>query len=123
MPLAQQPPRLLALIAFAAGCLAAMGFAPYGLWLFPIVAVAVLLALIEAAPTRRRAALWGWLFGVGHFAVGLTWIAKAFTYQAKMPPVLGWVAVVGLSMFLALYVALAAGLAMAEPWTHLSRSA
>ncbi len=113
MPLAQKPPRLLALIAVAAGCLAAMGFAPYGLWVMPVAGIAVLLALIAAAPSLRRAAFWGWLFGVGHFGVGLTWIAQAFTYQAKMPAFLGWVAVIGLAMFLALYIGLAAGLARA----------
>jgi apolipoprotein N-acyltransferase len=47
------------------------------------------------------------------FAFSLGWIATAFTFQAKMPPALGWVAVVGLSMFLALYVALAGILARA----------
>ena len=114
VPLAQLSPAVLALIAFAAGCLAAIGFAPYGLWLFPVAGVAVLLALIEAAPSRRRAALWGWLFGVGHFAAGLTWIAQAFTYQAKMPAALGWVAVVGLALFLGLFVALAALLTRAS---------
>jgi apolipoprotein N-acyltransferase len=36
---------------------------------------------------------------------------RVFTYQAKMPPALGWVAVVGLAMFLSLYPLLAAGLA------------
>ncbi len=43
--------------------------------------------------------------------MGLGWIATAFTFQAKMPPALGWVTVVLLSMFLALYPGLAAYLA------------
>ncbi|WP_426167304.1 apolipoprotein N-acyltransferase [Sandarakinorhabdus sp. DWP1-3-1] len=111
MPLSQLSPFLLFVIALAAGALAALGFAPSDAWPLTMVGIAVLLALIDAAPTRRRAALWGWLFGVGHFSLGLTWIAEAFTYQAKMPAALGWVAVIGLSMFLALYVALAAVLA------------
>ncbi|PZN92668.1 MAG: apolipoprotein N-acyltransferase [Alphaproteobacteria bacterium] len=111
MPLAQLPRHLLVIIAIAAGALAALGFAPTDAWPLTIIGIAVLLALIDAAPTRGRAALYGWLFGVGHFSLGLTWIAEAFTYQAKMPAALGWVAVIGLSMFLALYVALAAVLA------------
>jgi apolipoprotein N-acyltransferase len=59
----------------------------------------------------RCAAELGWLFGVGQFVLGLNWIATAFTYQAAMPAWLGWVAVVLLSLYLAVYPALAAGLA------------
>ena len=95
-------------LALAAGALAATGFAPFGAWPLTIVAVAVLVWLLDSAPNRRAAFGTGWLFGGSHFTVGLTWIATAFTYQAKMPPALGWVTVVLLSMFLALYPGLAA---------------
>ena len=50
-------------------------------------------------------------FGVGQFCIGLNWIATAFTFQAAMPAWLGWIAVVLLSLYLAIYPALAAGLA------------
>jgi apolipoprotein N-acyltransferase len=43
--------------------------------------------------------------------VGLNWIATAFTFQSNMPAWLGWVAVVLLSFYLALFPALAAGVA------------
>ena len=98
-------------LALAAGALAATGFAPFGAWPLTIIAVAVLVWLLDGAPNRRAAFVTGWLFGWSHFAVGLTWIATAFTYQAKMPPALGWVTVVLLAMFLALYPGLAALLA------------
>jgi apolipoprotein N-acyltransferase len=45
---------------------------------------------------------------VGHFSAGNSWIATAFTYQAKMPGWLGGIAVVLLSLYLALFPALAA---------------
>ena len=96
------------LVALAAGLVAAAGFAPYGLWPLTLIATAALVALVETAPTRRHAAGIGWFWGLGMFAASLTWIAKAFTYQSAMPAALGWVAVIGLSMFLALYVMLAA---------------
>ena len=51
------------------------------------------------------------MFGFGQFVVGLNWIATAFTYQSNMPAWLGWVAVVLLSIYLAIYPALATGLA------------
>jgi len=43
--------------------------------------------------------------------VGLNWIATAFTFQSNMPAWLGWIAVVLLSLYLAVYPALATGLA------------
>ncbi len=43
--------------------------------------------------------------------LGLNWIATAFTYQAAMPAWLGWIAVVLLSFYLAVYPAMATGLA------------
>jgi apolipoprotein N-acyltransferase len=102
------PLPLAGLIALGAGAGAALGFAPHAFWPATLVGIAVLSGLIGAASGKGRAFLFGWLFGVGMFGASLTWIATAFTYQAKMPAALGWVAVVGLAMFLALYTGLAA---------------
>ncbi len=97
-----------ALCAFLLGAISATGFAPLGLWPLTILALAALLHLLSQA-AKTRTALWlGWLFGLGYFIVGLIWIAQAFTYQAKMPPWLGWMAVPLLSLYLAIYPALAA---------------
>ncbi len=101
-------PRWTALLLGAAS---ALGFEPLALWPLTLLAVAGLIALIAAAPTRKAAAQAGWLFGLGQFAVGLNWIATAFTYQAAMPAWLGWIAVIGLSLYLAIYPALAAAAA------------
>jgi apolipoprotein N-acyltransferase len=95
-------------VALGLGALAATGFEPLGLWPVTLLAMAGLLALLRAAPRWQAAALIGWCFGVGHFSLGNNWIATAFTYQANMPPWLGWVAVVLLSFYLAVYPALAA---------------
>ena len=51
--------------------------------------------------------LLGWLFGVAHLTLANSWIATAFTYQAEMPPTLGWAAVPLLSCYLAVYPTLA----------------
>src|SRR5436190_16730287 len=98
-------------LAFLLGLVSATGFQPLGLWPLTIFAFAGLLLLIEQAPSLRSALARGWWFGMGQFVLGLNWIATAFTYQAAMPPWLGWVAVVVLSLYLAVYPALAAGLA------------
>jgi apolipoprotein N-acyltransferase len=99
------------LLSFLAGLAAACGFQPWGVWPLTLLGFAVLLALIDDAPRLRSALARGWWFAVGHFTLGLNWIATAFTYQAAMPAWLGWVAVVLLSLYLAVYPAMAAGLA------------
>lgn len=93
--------------ALIAGFLSATGFAPLDLWPVTLLCLAVLIALVEGARDRRSAFLRGWLFGVGHFTLGLNWIAHAFTFQDAMPHWLGYGAVVLLSVYLAVYPGLA----------------
>src|SRR5215210_4470797 len=102
---------LLTLFAFLAGAVSALAFEPVGWWPLMLVAIALLCELICRSTSVWRGLLTGWAFGVGQFVVGLNWIATAFTYQAAMPAWLGWVAVVLLSLYLAIYPALATGLA------------
>ncbi|SBV34268.1 Apolipoprotein N-acyltransferase [uncultured Sphingopyxis sp.] len=98
-------PKLLAVLL---GAVSATGFAPLHLWPLTLLALAGWMALVARAARGRRAAGIGWAFGVGHFAIGLNWIATAFTYQAAMPAWLGWIAVVLLALYLAVYPALTA---------------
>ncbi|MEO5587096.1 MAG: apolipoprotein N-acyltransferase, partial [Novosphingobium sp.] len=90
------------------GGLAACGFQPLALWPLTLLGVAGLIYLLSKARSAGRAALIGWLFGIGHFIIGNTWIATAFTYQANMPAWLGWIAVVLLALYLAVFPLLAA---------------
>jgi apolipoprotein N-acyltransferase len=102
---------LYVLYALIAGAISAFAFEPAGLWPLLPVAFAVLCELICRSRSMWRALLTGWAFGVGQFAIGLNWIATAFTFQSNMPAWLGWVAVVLLALYLAVYPALATGLA------------
>lgn len=115
------PRSYIPLLALLAGILSALGFAPLDWWPLTLGGVVALVALTLNARTVRGAAVVGWLFGVGQFVVSLGWIATAFTYQAAMPPVMGWVTVLLLSMFLALYPGIAAALARAWPGGRISR--
>jgi len=99
------------LIALTAGAASATAFAPLDWWVAGLICFALLLRLTHEAPTLRQALLRGWLFGLGHFTVGNNWIQHAFTYQDRMPPVLGYFAVVLLALYLAVYPAIAMGLA------------
>src|SRR4051812_46708089 len=101
----------LFLLALLAGAGSALAFAPTEWWPLLPVAFALLCELICRSRSMPRALLTGWAFGLGQFVIGLNWIATAFTFQSNMPAWLGWVAVVLLSLYLAVYPALAAGLA------------
>jgi apolipoprotein N-acyltransferase len=102
---------LYALYALLTGAASALAFEPVGWWPLMLVAFGILCELICRSRTLWLGILTGFAFGFGQFVVGLNWIATSFTYQAAMPPALGWVAVVMLSLYLAIYPALAAGLA------------
>lgn len=99
------------LVSLVLGGASATGFAPLNWWFVTLLCLAGLIALIERAPTLRTALVTGWWFGLGHFTIGLNWIATAFYFQDAMPHWLGWIAVVLLSLYLAVYPAAAAGLA------------
>ncbi len=93
------------LLALAAGAVSATGFAPLGLWPVTLAFFALLFELLWRASDWRGVFVRGWLFGVGHFTVGLNWIAHAFTYQETMPHWFGYGAVVALSLYLAVFAA------------------
>ena len=95
------------LAALVLGAASAFGFQPWHLWPLGLAAVAAFGWLAWRAPGWKAALLTGWLFGVAHFTVTDNWIATAFTYQAEMPAVLGWAAVPLLSLYLAVWPALA----------------
>ena len=96
------------LLALAAGALSATGFAPLELWPVTLACFALLIELLLRAESWRGAFSRAWLFGVGHFTLGLNWIAHAFTYQDAMPHWFGYGAVVALSLYLAVFPAVGA---------------
>jgi len=102
---------LYVLYAFLTGACSAFAFEPTGLWPLLPVAFGLLCEFLWKSKSIWRALFTGWAFGLGQFVIGLNWIATAFTYQSNMPAWLGWVAVVLLSLYLAVYPAMAAGVA------------
>ncbi len=86
----------------ALGLVAALGQAPVGMWPATLVGFAGAYALLGAAPRLRKAALTGWAFGLGYFALTLVWIVQPFLVE---PDRYGWMAPFGLFF-------MAAGLAL-----------
>lgn len=101
------------LTLFGAGCASALGFAPLEAWPLTLAALIWLLHRCWRASSARAASAGAFVFASGHFIIGLNWIATAFTYQENMPAWLGWVAVILLSVYLSVFVAITAALARA----------
>ena len=93
------------------GAVSAFAFQPVDWWPLLPIAFAGLCELLLRAPTLRRALAIGYAFGFAQFVIALNWIATAFTYQSNMPAWLGWVGVLLVALYLAIYPAMAAGLA------------
>jgi len=76
-----------ALLAFSAGILLPFAFAPFGIYPLAIVAVALLLfSWLNATP--KQAFLYGWLFGLGSFGIGVSWIYISLHDYGFMSPIL-----------------------------------
>lgn len=93
--------------AFAAGLLCVSGFAPFGLFPVPVLALAALFALWGQADTPRAAGWLGFAFGLGLFAAGIGWIYVALHDYGGMPLWLALPATLLFAAFLALFPALA----------------
>lgn len=93
--------------AFAAGLSCVSGFAPFGLFPVPVLALAVLFALWARAATPRAAGWLGFAFGLGLFVAGIGWIYVALHDYGGMPFWLAVIATVLFAAFLALFLALA----------------
>jgi apolipoprotein N-acyltransferase len=101
--------RLTLLLPLTLGVLSAFGFAPWGVWMLTLLCFAGWLFLVHEEPSIRSALSIGWLFGLGHFSVANLWIADPFQFQDAMPHWFGYLAVLLVSAYLAIFPMLAAG--------------
>ncbi|HSM97552.1 MAG TPA: apolipoprotein N-acyltransferase [Gallionella sp.] len=93
--------------ALLAGSSCVFGFAPFGVFPVPVLALAVLFGLWQHAGTPRRAAWSGFVFGLGLFGAGISWIYVALHDYGDMPMLLAAPATMLFAAFLALFIALA----------------
>jgi Apolipoprotein N-acyltransferase len=93
--------------ALLAGLSCVFGFAPFGIFPIPVLALAVLFALWQRAGTPRIAAWLGFAFGLGLFSAGIGWIYVALHDYGDMPMLLALPATMLFAAFLALFTALA----------------
>ena len=100
-------------IAFGAGALSVLAFAPVFASPILFLTLPVLVLLIDSRAGPRAAAWDGWWFGFGYFFFNLFWIGEAFLVEAEKFAVLLPFAVTLLPAGLALFWAAAAALAQA----------
>lgn len=93
--------------ALLAGVLCVFGFAPFGIFPVPVLALALLFGLWQRAGSPREAAWLGFAFGLGLFGAGISWIYVALHVYGDMPMLLALLATLLFSAFLALFTALA----------------
>jgi apolipoprotein N-acyltransferase len=93
--------------ALLAGMVCVFGFAPFGAFPIPVLALAALFVLWQRAPTARAAAWVGFAFGLGLFSAGIGWIYIAMYEYGGMPLWLALPASLLFSAFWALLPALA----------------
>lgn len=94
-------------LALLAGLSCVFGFAPFGIFPVPVLALAVLFFLWGRADTPRAAAGSGFAFGLGLFGAGVAWIYVALHDYGGMSMWLAGSATLLFSAFLALFPALA----------------
>jgi apolipoprotein N-acyltransferase len=101
--------------ALMAGAALPLAFAPFGYYPLAVIALSVVFWVWSAAPTWVAAAFYGWLFGVGMFGVGVSWVQVSI-HQFGLPLYSFSVTVTALFVLgMALYPALVGGLGRLFP--------
>ncbi|MEO8333134.1 MAG: apolipoprotein N-acyltransferase [Gallionella sp.] len=93
--------------ALLAGAVCVSGFAPLGIFPVPVLALAVLFSLMQRADSPREAAWLGFVFGLGLFSAGISWIYVALHDYGDMPMLLAVSATLLFAAFISLLPALA----------------
>ncbi|EGK71603.1 Apolipoprotein N-acyltransferase [Methyloversatilis universalis FAM5] len=99
-------PALRLTTAFVAGALSVAGFAPFGVFVLPVLTLATLLWLVDGL-SPRPAALTGYVFGLGWFLAGVSWVNVSLSQFGGMPLPLSLLATFLFCAYLALFPAAA----------------
>ncbi|MDN4501258.1 apolipoprotein N-acyltransferase [Alteromonadaceae bacterium BrNp21-10] len=89
------------LLALVAGASLTLGFAPFSLWFVVPVGVGLFAYLLQL-PSTQKPALLGWMFGLGWFGAGISWIHVSIATHGGLPIILS----LGLMLLLCGYLAL-----------------
>ena len=99
---------MLLLISLLLGAVGVAAFAPLGWYPVAWLAMAGLFLLVFGSPSPRESARRAYLFGLGHFLAGVSWVYVSLHDVGGMPLPVAAFATLALCAILALYPALAA---------------
>ena len=97
-------------VVFVLGAAAVTGFEPIGLSLALPLSLAALYCLVAVTGDPRRAARLGFLWGLGHFLAGVSWVYVSLHVYGQMPAPVAAIATLAFCAYLALFPALAGSL-------------
>ncbi|WP_116367286.1 apolipoprotein N-acyltransferase [Parahaliea mediterranea] len=108
LPVERLPRWAAALASLIAGALVTLSLAPYNLWPAGILSCLLLCALLDG--TSLRQALWrGWLYGLGFFGAGTSWVYVSIHVYGYAPVPLALLLTVLFCAGLALFQLIFAG--------------
>lgn len=107
----------------AAGALGALGFAPTSAWPLLLAALALLFFSADRARTSRTAFVLAWCWGLGFFAVGLSWTHRSMAFYGGLGDALAALGVLALAAVCALVPASAMAASRAVRCSSLLRFA
>ncbi len=82
-------------------------FAPYSWTMLPLLTLAILALTLTTATSKRQAAWYGFAYGVGWFATGVSWVHVSIATFGGMPLLASLSIMALLVLYLALYPLLA----------------
>ena len=98
--------RMKTLFALLAGVANAASFAPFGWWPLCLISVGILFSL-WCTDSRRTAAWHGFVYGLGMFGAGTSWMYLSLHDFGGMPPLLAGLCIALLTMVVSLFPAAA----------------
>ncbi|MGA9993379.1 MAG: apolipoprotein N-acyltransferase, partial [Thiobacillaceae bacterium] len=96
-------------LALLAGALGSLAFAPLGAYPLASLGLAILFALLQQ-PGKVRPFVAGWLYGLGFFGVGVSWVYVSLHTYGEMAAPLALLATFLFCALLATFPALAGGM-------------
>jgi apolipoprotein N-acyltransferase len=105
-------------MAFCAGAINVLAFAPFGWWPLQILCLTFLFWQLQRTVSVRRSALLGWMYGFGWMLFGTSWIYISLHDYGNLPAWMTVIAVSGLALFLGCLMAAmaAAGATLRQRW-------
>ena len=80
---------MIYLMALALGAIYSLGFAPFDFWPLTVLAIGGLYYLLQHPVSQRsprQAGLVAWLFGLGQYGVGASWVYVSIHVYGNAPP-------------------------------------